>query len=63
MNVLLPLLLALTAAPLTVLAGSIRREWAGGVGAVVAALIFIATLWGWASGGGSVDVPWAPTWN
>lgn len=31
------------------------------MGAVVAALAFGTTLWGWAAGGGSVDVPWAPT--
>lgn len=63
MTVLLPLLLALCAAPLAVLAGMIRVNWAAPVGAILAALAFGATLWGWVAGGGLIDVPWAPTWD
>jgi len=33
------------------------------VGAAFAALAFGATLWGWLSGGGVVDVAWAPSWD
>lgn len=59
--VLAPLVLALLAAPAAVLAGMIRTSLAAPVGAIFAALAFAATLYGWVSGGGSVDVAWAST--
>jgi multicomponent Na+:H+ antiporter subunit A len=59
--VLAPLALALLAAPAAVLAGMVRSSLAAPVGAVFAALAFAATLYGWALGGGSVDVAWAST--
>lgn len=63
MTVLLPLLAALGAAPFAVLIGKIRATWTAPAAALAAALAFAATWWGWAAGGGSIDVPWAPTWN
>jgi multicomponent Na+:H+ antiporter subunit A len=56
--VIMPLLLALAAGPAAALAGSLRPAYAAPVGAAFAALGFGATLWGWLSGGGSVDVAW-----
>lgn len=53
--------LALLAAPAAVLAGMFRTTLAAPVGALFAALAFAATLYGWLSGGGSVDVAWAST--
>lgn len=61
--VLLPLLLSLSAAPLVVIIGCFRPRWTAGVAVLLAALAFAATLWGWASGGGMVSFPWAPTWG
>jgi multicomponent Na+:H+ antiporter subunit A len=58
--VVLPLLLSLAAGPAAVLAGYLRPAYAAPVGAALAALAFGATLWGWLSGGGSVDVDWVP---
>ena len=49
------------AAPVAVLAGTVRTGLAAPAGATVTALAFAAVLYGWVSGGGSVDVPWAPT--
>ncbi len=60
-TVLAPLLLALLAAPAAALAGSFRAGWAAGVGGVLAAAAFGATVWGWSAGGGAINVPWAPT--
>ncbi|WP_243638103.1 hydrogen gas-evolving membrane-bound hydrogenase subunit E [Rubrobacter taiwanensis] len=41
-----------------------RPRLAAPVGAVFAALAFAATLWGWLlAGGGTVDLPWAPSWD
>ena len=60
-TVLAPLLLALLAAPAAALAGSFRAGWAAGVGGVLAVTAFGATLWGWLLGGGTINVPWAPT--
>ena len=57
----MPLVLALLAAPAAVLAGMVRTSFAAPVGATFAALAFAATLYGWLSGGGSVDVAWAST--
>jgi multicomponent Na+:H+ antiporter subunit A len=60
----LPLALALVAAPMTALAGTIRPSWTAPVGVATSALAFAAVFWAWAfAGGGSVDFPWAPTWN
>jgi multicomponent Na+:H+ antiporter subunit A len=61
--VLTPLLLALLAAPVSLLAGIPKPGLAAQVGSVFALLAFGATLWGWASGGGAVDVSWAPSWD
>ena len=60
LHVVLPLLLGLAAGPAAALAGSLRPSHAAPVGAALAALAFGATLWGWLSGGGSVDVAWVP---
>lgn len=59
----MPLALALAAAPATALAGTIRTSWTAPVAITTAALSFAAVVWGWYSGGGSVNYPWAPTWN
>ena len=53
--------MALLTAPAAVLAGMFRTTFAAPVGAFFAALAFAATLYGWLSGGGSVDVAWAST--
>lgn len=59
--VLAPLTLALAAAPASALAGLLQARFAAPVGAAFAGLAAVATLVGWYSGGGSVDVSWAPT--
>jgi len=61
--VLLPLALALMAAPASLLAGILKPGFAAQVGAVFALLAFGVTLWGWLSGGGAVDVGWVPSWD
>ncbi len=61
--VLTPLVLALLAAPVSLLAGIPKPRLAAQVGSVFALVAFGATLWGWASGGGAVDVSWAPSWD
>jgi len=61
--VLLPLALALLSAPVAALCGLWRPNLAAPVGAVFAALAALAALWGWLSGGGTVDVAWAPSWD
>ncbi|CAN5619775.1 proton-conducting transporter membrane subunit [soil metagenome] len=58
---LVPLVLALLAAPVAVLAGTVRTNLAAPAGATVTALAFGTALYGWIVGGGKVDVPWAPT--
>jgi NADH:ubiquinone oxidoreductase subunit 5 (subunit L)/multisubunit Na+/H+ antiporter MnhA subunit len=60
--VLLPLVLALFAAPAALLAGAVKPRYAAPVGAVFAALAALATLWVWGVGG-AVDVPWSPTYD
>ncbi len=60
---LLPLALALLAAPAAALAGAWGPSRAAKVGTAFCALAFGAVLWGWASGGGVVDVAWAPSWD
>jgi multicomponent Na+:H+ antiporter subunit A len=60
----LPLALALVAAPLTALAGTIKPSLTAPVGMVTSGVAFVAVFWAWAfAGGGSVDFPWSPTWN
>lgn len=59
--VLVPLLLALLAAPAAALAGQARSSWAAPVGGAATALAFGATLWCWLAGGGVIDLPWAPS--
>jgi multicomponent Na+:H+ antiporter subunit A len=61
--VAVPLLLALTAAPLTLLSGLAGIAWAARASVLLAALTFGATLWVWLTGGGSFNVPWAPAWD
>jgi multicomponent Na+:H+ antiporter subunit A len=61
--VLLPLVLALVSAPVAAFSGVSRPAFAAPVGAAFAALAFGATLWGWLSGGGAVDLAWAPSWD
>jgi multicomponent Na+:H+ antiporter subunit A len=63
LTVLLPLLLGLLAGPAAVLAGSLRAAYVAPVGAAFATLAFGAALWGWLSGGGSVDLAWVPAWD
>jgi multicomponent Na+:H+ antiporter subunit A len=60
---LLPLSLALLAAPVAVLAGVYRPHFAVPVGTAFAAFAFFATVFAWYRGGGSVDVAWAPSWD
>ena len=60
---LLPLIVALLAAPVVVLAGAWRPSLSAPVGATFAALAFLATAFAWYRGGGSVDVAWAPAWD
>ncbi len=62
-RVLLPLLISLSAPLLVMLVGRYRPRWTAGLAIILAALAFAATLWGWASGGGRVSLPWAPTWG
>ena len=61
--VLMPLVLALVAAPAALLAGALRPAFAAPVGMAFAGLAVLGTLWGWASGGGTVDVVWVPSWD
>ncbi len=63
LTTLLPLALALLAAPAAVLAGAWRPRLAAPVGSTFAALAFSAIAFAWWRGGGSVDVAWAPTWD
>ena len=59
----MPLALALLAAPAAAFFGGLRPAWGAPVGVAFAALAFGATLWGWLSGGGTVDAAWAPSWD
>src|SRR5215218_2052258 len=61
--VLIPLVLALLAAPAALLAGALKPAYAAPVGTIFAALAALATLWGWLSGGGTLDTAWVPSWN
>ena len=60
--VLLPVALALLAAPVAAGVGAIRAAYAAPVGAAFAALAALSVLWGW-SAGGSVDLAWVPSWD
>jgi multicomponent Na+:H+ antiporter subunit A len=61
--VLLPLALSLLAAPATLLAGALQSRSAAPAGVAFAAVAAVATLWGWLSGGGTMDAAWVPTWE
>jgi hypothetical protein len=50
MKALLPLALALLAAPVTALAGRLRAKWAAPAGAAMAGLSFCAVIWCWSLG-------------
>lgn len=63
MTILLPLLLALLAAPLAALTGWRRPGWAAPVAIALAGLTFTAILWAWLAGGGSFSLAWVPTWD
>lgn len=60
---LIPLAIALLAAPAAAATGVFRPRLVPAVAALMAGLAFASTLWGWSSGGGAVEAPWAPTWN
>src|ERR671917_382570 len=60
---LLPLLLALIAAPAAMLAGTLRRSLVAPVGSAFTMAAFLATVFVWYGGGGSVDFAWAPAWD
>jgi multicomponent Na+:H+ antiporter subunit A len=60
---LLPLIIAVLAAPAAAIAGASKPAYAAPVGTTLAALATLATLWGWFSGGGTVDVAWVPNWG
>ena len=60
--VLLPVTLALLAAPIVAGVGAIRAAYSAPVGAAFAALAALSVLWGW-SAGGSVDLAWVPSWD
>lgn len=57
------LLVALLCAPVVLLAGRRKTAWTAPAAAIMAALGFVITLWGWADGRSQLDVAWAPTWN
>jgi multicomponent Na+:H+ antiporter subunit A len=60
---LIPLVLALLAAPAALLAGVLKPAYAAPIGTTFAALAALATLWGWLSGGGTLDIAWVPSWD
>ena len=62
-TVLLPLTLALLAAPATIIVGALKPAYAAPVGTAFAALAAVATLWAWLVGGGVVDLAWVPSWD
>lgn len=61
--VLSPLVIALLAAPAAMIAGAFKPAYAAPVGIAFAALAAVATAWGYVSGGATLDVAWAPTWD
>jgi multicomponent Na+:H+ antiporter subunit A len=60
---MVPLALAILAAPAAALAGALRPALAAPVGVVLSALAFFAVLLGWLGGGGAVDLAWIPSWE
>lgn len=56
----LPLIVALLAAPVTVLVGVVWTRMAGRVATALAGLAFVTAVAAWARGGGTLDVAWAP---
>src|SRR5919199_443417 len=63
MMLLVPLALALGAAPVALVLGRVRPSWAAPTGGVAAVLAFVSALWAAAAGTPEVNVPWAPTLN
>jgi multicomponent Na+:H+ antiporter subunit A len=63
LETLLPLLLALIAAPAAMLAGTLQRSLVALVGSAFTMLAFLATVFVWHGSGGSVDFAWAPAWD
>ena len=61
--VVMPLVLALLAAPAALLAGALKPAYASLLGTTFAAIAALATLWGWLSGGGTLSVTWVPSWG
>ena len=61
--VLPPLVLALLAAPASLLVGVAKPRLVAEAGAAFALLAFGATLWAWLWGGGAVEFAWVPSWN
>ncbi|MGH2614944.1 MAG: NADH-quinone oxidoreductase subunit 5 family protein, partial [Thermomicrobiales bacterium] len=57
------LLVALAGAPLTMVAGWGRPRLAAPVAVVSALMAFLVVAGAWRSGGGSVVLPWAPSWG
>lgn len=58
-----PLIIAFLGTGITALVGMRRPGWAAPVSIVTAALTFLFALAAFASGGGEVILPWAPSWN
>ncbi len=63
MLILLPLILTLVACGLVALTGWRRPAWTPPLAILSAALTFVAVLYAWLSGGGSVSLDWAPAWG
>src|ERR687883_158158 len=63
MMLLVPLALALAAAPVALVLGRVRSSWAAPTGGIAAALAFVSALWAAAAGTPELDLPWAPTLN
>ena len=63
MTVLLPLIIALCAAPAAAAVGAFDRRATGPAAVLFATCSFLAVLWGRAMGGGVVSFAWAPTWD
>ncbi len=63
MTVLVPLLIALSAAPLAALIGTINRRATAPAAVFLAALSCGAVIWARAAGGGTFTRPWSPTWH
>lgn len=58
---LLPLALALAAAPAVLIAGSLAPRLAAPLGIAFSASSFATLLWGWLAGGGTFVMPWVPS--